>query len=82
MEFPAGSGCKANDLTRYKVDTRSTLYLIEVINSETQDFKSSYAYHFSPLKFSRLLKLLLYDYMHVHTVFACFLQSASIICSF
>ena len=32
-EFPAESGCKANDLIRYKVDTArrcSTLYLIEV----------------------------------------------------
>ena len=30
-EFPAESGCKANDLTRYKVAiSHSTLYLIEV----------------------------------------------------
>ena len=44
--------------------------------------KSSYAYHFIPIKVcSPLKKLLLNDYLHVHTVFVCFLQSASIVCS-
>ena len=36
-EFPAESGCKANELTRYKVDTLVAFYLIFNRSIHTSD---------------------------------------------